>query len=104
LVAAYALKLTWKGETYEADSAPRRRDLIFSTIAVIYATWLVIAGGPKFLLLSAVIYGPGTVLFLLARREQRAIVFTAAERIVFAAAAVAAIVAIIRLASGSIAI
>jgi arginine:ornithine antiporter/lysine permease len=55
-------------------------------------------------LLSAVIYGPGTVLFLLARREQRAIVFTAAERIVFAAAAVAAIVAIIRLASGSIAI
>ena len=41
------------------------------------------------------IYGPGTVLFVLARREQGAFVFTPKERIAFAAALIAAVVAII---------
>jgi arginine:ornithine antiporter/lysine permease len=104
LVAAYAVKLTWTGATYERDPGQRRRDLTIAGLALIYTAWLLIAAGLKFLLLSAVIYGPGTVLFFLARREQREFVFTPKERIAFAAALVAAVVAIIKLASGSISI
>jgi len=104
LVAAYAVRLAWTGETYETDPSQRRRDLVLAGIAVFYTAWLLFAAGLKFLLLSAVIYGPGTILFFLARREQGAFVFTPKERIAFAAALVAAVVAIIKLASGSISI
>ena len=103
LVAGYALKLVWSGETYERSSQ-RKRDLIVAGLAVVYTAWLLYAAGMKFLLLSAVIYGPGTILFFLARREQGAFVFTPRERIAFAAALVAAVVAIVKLASGSISI
>jgi arginine:ornithine antiporter/lysine permease len=103
LVAGYALKLVWTGETYE-NADTRKRDLTIAALAVVYTAWLLYAAGMKFLLLSAVIYAPGTVLFLLARREQHSKVFTLTEKVVFAAAAMAAIIAIVRLASGSIAI
>jgi arginine:ornithine antiporter/lysine permease len=104
LVAAYAFKLAWKGETYESDPNRRRRDLTLAGIALFYTAWLLWAAGLKFLLLSAVIYGPGTILFFLARREQHVFVFTPKERIAFAAALVAAVIAIVKLASGSISI
>ena len=86
------------------DPSQRRRDLVLAGIALFYTAWLLFAAGLKFLLLSAVIYGPGTILFFLARREQGAFVFTPKERIAFGAAIVAAVVAIIKLASGSISI
>jgi arginine:ornithine antiporter/lysine permease len=104
LVAAYALKLAWSGETYERDEKERRRGLTLAGVAFIYTGWLLWAAGLKFLLLSAVIYGPGTILYFVARREQHVFVFTPKERIAFAAAAVAAVIAIMQLASGSIAI
>ena len=104
LVAAYAVKLVYTGETYQRDPGRRHRDLTIAGIALFYTAWLLIAAGLKFLLLSAVIYAPGTILFFLARREQGAFVFTLKERIAFAAAIVVAVVAIIRLASGSISI
>jgi arginine:ornithine antiporter/lysine permease len=104
LVAAYALQLGWKGETYENEARQRRRDLIIAALAVVYTAWLLFAAGTKFLLLSAVIYAPGTFLFLLARRERHQMVFNTKEWLVFGAASVAAAVAIARLASGLIVI
>jgi arginine:ornithine antiporter / lysine permease len=104
LVAAYGLQLAWRGETYEGDAHQRRRGLVLTGLAVFYTAWLLYAAGMKFLLLSAVIYGPGTFLFFMARREQHAAVFTSGERIAFGAASVAAAVAIYALASGHIAI
>jgi arginine:ornithine antiporter/lysine permease len=104
LVAAYALKLVWRGETYEAEPHQRRRDLILAGLAVVYTAWLLFAAGMKFLLLSAVIYGPGTILFFLARRERRETIFRSYERPVFVAASVAAVIAIWALITGLIAI
>ena len=37
------------------------------------------AGGAKFLMLSALLYAPGTILFVIARREQNRPVFTRVE-------------------------
>lgn len=104
LVAAYALKIAWRGETYEVRPEERTRDLIFAGLAVIYTLFLNYAAGMKFLVLSAILYGPGTILYFWARREQNRTVFTPVEWIIFAAAVIGCIVAIHGLATGYITI
>lgn len=101
LVAAYALKLVWTGETYGADPG-RRSDFFRAAIAVIYTVGLIYAAGAKHLVLSAAIYGPGTILYLIARREQNRQAFTKAETLVFAVAAIGAVIAILGLLTGRI--
>ena len=44
---------------------------------------MLYAGGAKFLLLSALLYAPGTILFVIARREQGKTVFTRVEWLMF---------------------
>ncbi|MGV8268581.1 arginine-ornithine antiporter, partial [Pseudomonas aeruginosa] len=61
--AAYGLLLTLKGETYENDARVRSNDLVIAGIAVVYAVWLLYAGGRKYLMLSALLYSPGAILF-----------------------------------------
>ena len=100
LVAAYGLKLAWKGETYEADARARGVDLTRGSIATLYAAGMIYPGGAKFLLLSALIYAPGTLLYFLAMREQSQKAFTASEQIVFGLILVAAAVRAYSLASG----
>jgi arginine:ornithine antiporter/lysine permease len=104
LVAAYGLKLAWSGETYGSDPHGRRGDGLRAAIATAYAAAMLYAGGAKFLLLSALLYAPGTLLYFRARREQRALVFTAAERLVFGVVALAGLVALVALASGRLTI
>ncbi|EJM09562.1 arginine/ornithine antiporter [Pseudomonas sp. GM21] len=91
--AAYALLLAVRGETYENDGRDRTKDLLIGAIAVIYAVWLVYAGGTKYLLLSALLYAPGVILFAKAKRELGKPVFTNVEKLIFAAVIVGAVVA-----------
>ena len=108
LVAAYGLKLAWTGETYVVDGRAHDRgrtgDWVRGAIATVYAAGMIYAGGLKFLLLSAVLYAPGTLLYLVARREQRERIFTRPELGVFVVVAVAAVAAVVALASGAIAV
>ncbi|MCK0207720.1 basic amino acid/polyamine antiporter [Starkeya koreensis] len=104
LTATYALMLAWRGETYEGQARERRIDLLRAGIATFYAGWLVFAGGITFLLLSLVIYAPGTILFAIAQKERGHRVFTGREQLLFAAAAAGAVVAIFGLATGRIAV
>jgi arginine:ornithine antiporter/lysine permease len=73
-------------------------------IATVYTAFLIFAGGMKFLLLSAIIYVPGTILYFWARREQNKRVFTPVEWVVFAVAVVGAVIGIHGLATGYITI
>ncbi|WP_434697023.1 arginine-ornithine antiporter [Pseudomonas sp. Z1-14] len=91
--AAYALLLAVRGETYENALAERRKDLFIGAIALIYAMWLLYAGGIKYLLLSALLYAPGAILFAKAKRELGKPVFTSVEKLIFAAVVVGALVA-----------
>jgi len=102
LVAAYAVLIANRGETYEVHATDRRRDLIIAGIAALYTLFMIIAGGLKFVLLSAVLYAPGTLLYLWARREQGKQVFTPIEWLIFALAALGAVIGIYGLATGSI--
>ncbi|MBS7542163.1 basic amino acid/polyamine antiporter [Ancylobacter oerskovii] len=102
LTAAYALKLAWTGESYEAGARERRGDLVRAALATLYAAGLIYAGGLTFLLLSLVIYAPGTALFVITRREQGRQVFTPAELMLFAVIAAGAVLAVYGLATGRI--
>jgi arginine:ornithine antiporter / lysine permease len=104
LVAGYGFKLAWTGQTYGASERGRRGDGICAAIATVYATAMLLAGGVKFLLLSALLYGPGTLLHVYARREQKAQVFTAAEMILCGVLTLSAVAALYALISGAITI
>jgi arginine:ornithine antiporter/lysine permease len=104
LVAAYAFKLASTGDTYGAGDSARRRDGIRAGIATFYAAAMLLAGGPKFLLLAALLYAPGSWLFWRARREQGAALFTRAETVVFGVIVLAAATALTGLISGAIVI
>ncbi len=104
-VAAYGFLIARRGETYEVRPDQRRRDLIIAGIAAIYTIFMVVAGGMKFILLSALLYAPGTILYFWARREQGKQIFNSTvEWLVFAAAVIGCIAAIIGLATGSLTI
>jgi arginine:ornithine antiporter / lysine permease len=104
LVAAYGFKVS-KRESYERRPEGRTRDLVIAFIAVVYTAFLIYAGGMKFVLLSAVLYGPGTLLYFWARREQNAAVFTkTSDWVIFILAVVGAVVGVYGLASGTITI
>ncbi|WP_043196853.1 arginine-ornithine antiporter [Pseudomonas putida] len=91
--AAYAFLLALRSETYEQALAERKKDLVIGSIALLYALWLLYAGGVKYLLLSALLYAPGAILFAKAKREVGQPVFTNVEKLIFAAVVIGALVA-----------
>jgi arginine:ornithine antiporter/lysine permease len=119
LSAAYALKLAVTGETYVASGASdasgaepvpvtepesRRKELVIAALATLYTAFLIVGAGPEYLLLSCIIYVPGTILFVMARRERGKAVFTPPEAMLFGLIVLGAITAIICLATGIIVI
>ncbi|TCS00945.1 basic amino acid/polyamine antiporter [Rhizobium sp. BK418] len=100
-VAAYGYLVAQGGETYEVRPEERRRDMIIAGIAVIYTIFMIIAGGLKFVLLSALLYAPGTILYFWARREQGKKIFnTVTDWVIFAAAVIGCVAAIVGLSTG----
>ena len=93
--------IAWSIATYEAEPRGRSGDLVRAAIAVVYAAAMIYAGGMKYLLLSAVIYAPGSALYFHVRREQQAAVFTSMERLGFVLVVVAALAGVYGLMSGS---
>jgi len=69
---------------------------------VIYTLFMFVAAGVKYVVLLAVLLVPGTLLYVWARREQKARLFTPRELIVFGVACVAALYGVYGLISGSI--
>jgi arginine:ornithine antiporter/lysine permease len=103
LVAAYGLKLAWTRETYDAEPRERNKDVAIGALAATYALATIVAGGLKFVLLAALLYAPGTVLFRMARRQQGAPVFASTlEWAVFGTTAVAAAGALYGLVTGAL--
>jgi arginine:ornithine antiporter / lysine permease len=104
LVSLYGFLVAKRGETYQTRPEERTRDLIIAGIAVIYTAFLIYAAGMKFLMLSAILYGPGTVLYFWTRREQNEKMFTPIEWLIFLVAVVLCIVGIHGLVTGYITI
>jgi len=66
-------------ETYDAAAPERGRDRVVALLAVVYSAFLLYAAGVEYLLLGCIIYAPGTVLYVRARRERGERVFTTPE-------------------------
>ena len=101
-VAAYGLLLSKRGDTYETRAQERVRDLVFASVATVYTLFMIYAGGLKFLVLSAVLYAPGTALYFWARHEHGKLVFTGIERIIFVVLVIGAVIGFYGLLSGRI--
>ncbi len=104
LAAAYALKLAWTRETYVDESALRARHLLVAALATAYTLLLVYVAGAKFLLLSCIIYAPGTFLYVKARRESGERLFSGAELALCGLLAAGALVGLVGLGTGTITI
>jgi arginine:ornithine antiporter / lysine permease len=104
LAAAFALKLTVTGDGYAERPEGRSRDLRVAALATLYTGFLLFAAGPKFLLLSFIIYAPGSVLFAMARREQGRRLFSPAELVLLVVSVVGAVSGIVALAAGWISV
>jgi len=101
-VAAYALMLTTRGETYEVRPEERTRDLVIAVVATLYTAFMIWAGGMRYILLACVLLGPGTALYYWARREQDKRLFTPVEWVIFLVVAVGFIAGVYALVTGAI--
>jgi arginine:ornithine antiporter/lysine permease len=103
-VAAFGAQLAHRRLTYEARPEERNRDLIIASVAVAYTAFMILAGGLKFVLLSALLYAPGTLLYVWARREQGRATFGRVDWIIVAAVVIGALLGVYGLISGTITI
>jgi arginine:ornithine antiporter/lysine permease len=101
LAAAYMLKLTATRETYETGKSVVP-DMLVSAVATFYTLFLIFAAGPDKLLLSCILYAPGAILYVIARRERNLRLFRPAEAVLFAIIVVGAIAGIVSLVTGAI--
>jgi len=69
-----------------------------------YTVFLVFAAGLDFLLLSFIVYAPGTVLFVMSRREQDRKLFSPAELVILVIAVAGFVTGVVALATGAITI
>jgi arginine:ornithine antiporter / lysine permease len=103
LVAGYGILLARSGVGYEKTPDQRGRDQLFGWIAAIYTLFMFVAAGLKYVLLVAVLFVPGTILYVWARREQKLQLFTLTELIVFAVTLIAGLIGAYGLLTGTIA-
>ena len=75
LAAAYALKLTITRETY-GNGKSSSATWWSPALATFYTLFLIYAAGPDKLLLSCILYAPGAILYVMARRERNLRLFT----------------------------
>ena len=93
LSGAYALKLALSGEGYGAGDHSRNRDLLVGGLATAYGLWLVYAAGLNYLLMCAVLFAPGILVYMQARRERGEVPFVGFELALAIFIALVAIVA-----------
>lgn len=73
-----------------------------TALASVYCMWLLYAAGPKYLLLSALLYAPGAALYFWAKHQRQQTAFTKTEWIILAVLLVLAGVAVSMLISKQI--
>jgi arginine:ornithine antiporter / lysine permease len=100
LSAGFALKLAVTRDSYETRPEGRRRDLVVAGLATVYTVFLLYAAGPKYMLLSLIIYAPASVLFVMARREQGRRLFSPAELVILVVSIAGAAVGVVALVAG----
>jgi arginine:ornithine antiporter/lysine permease len=76
--------------------------LIIAGLATFYSLLMIYSGGFKYILLSALIFFPATLIFYKARKDAGQQVFAKNELLLFALFAIGAVIALWALATGRI--
>src|SRR5579871_870906 len=100
LVAGYGVMVARSGLGAGKAVTGRGRDGMIASLAVIYTIFMIIAAGPKYVVLTCVLFAPGTILYFWARREQNARLFSPVELGVFIVLIVGAAIGVYGLATG----
>ncbi|MGW9183444.1 amino acid permease [Agromyces sp. NPDC055661] len=101
LASAYAVKIALRRDGYgDVQPARRTRELVIASISTIYTLFLMWAAGYVFLFLACILLAPATVLYILARRQQGARVFTRPGLVNFIVVLAFAVVGVVLLATG----
>ncbi len=103
LASAYAVKIALTRDGYHgAVEATRSRELVVAVISTVYTLFLLWAADYTFLFLACILLAPATLLYYLARREQRVAVFTRPGLVTFLAVLAGAVVGVVLLAAGAV--
>lgn len=103
LASAYALKIALRRDGYDAVAPrTRNRELVVAAVSTLYTLFLLWAAGYVFLFLACLLLAPATLLYIAARREQRARLFTTPGLVTFVVVAVFAVVGIVLLVTGAV--
>ncbi|MBK3541551.1 basic amino acid/polyamine antiporter [Streptomyces sp. MBT60] len=100
LAAAFALKVAARPERWGAVGRSTRRELVIAVVATLYTAFLLYAAGPKFVLVSFILYAPATFLFVKSRREQGRRLFSPGEAVICAVSVIGAAIGIAALSAG----
>ncbi len=98
---AYAAKVALGRDGY-GPSESTARDLAAGMVATLYGIWLVYAADPKYLFMAAMLYVPGIIFYVVARRENGEKTFTPLESVIALALVIAAGAAVYLLWTGAI--
>ncbi|CAE6729019.1 arginine-ornithine antiporter [Paraburkholderia nemoris] len=100
--AVYATRIAMRRDDYAVTDTVRGRDMLIGAAASVYCCWLLYAAGPKYLLLSALLYAPGVLLYGWAKHERGAHLFKPFEAVILAALIGLAVIAAWLLSSGAL--
>ncbi|WP_402377196.1 basic amino acid/polyamine antiporter [Isoptericola rhizosphaerae] len=103
LASAYAVKIALRRDGYgNVSEGLRTRELVVAIISTVYTLFLIWAAGYVFVFLACLLLAPATALYYVARREQRASIFTTSGLVTFVVVAAFAVVGAVLLATGSV--
>jgi arginine:ornithine antiporter/lysine permease len=101
LCAVYSFMVAQRGEGYQAGES-KGRELSIAGIASVYGVWLIYAAGLKYLFLSMVLYAPGLLFYLWAKKEHGEKPFKGAEAALAAIIVVLGVIAAYELITGQL--
>ncbi|MGW3499485.1 basic amino acid/polyamine antiporter [Streptomyces globisporus] len=100
LAAGFAVKVAARPERWGAVGRSTRRELVIAVVATLYTAFLLYAAGPKFVLVSFILYAPATFLFVKSRMEQGRRLFSPGEAVICAVSVIGAAAGIAALSAG----
>jgi len=104
LSALYFLKLTLRKETFELENKSALTiSRFFALLASVYGIWLMYASGFSYLLISAILYAPGTFVYIRAKKEQgKQYLNNNRDKLIFAALVILAMISLILIFNGTL--